>query len=506
MAALSAGVKELVAAVIDVAGNVIASYGFSPRDAIYHESPRDDMPDALQRWYGPVASEFRKLYIPVPPGGRFVLLFRALVRGGGVLAKFVQRTPVMFGHLEYGAGPPPAAPPPIVLGGLGVMPGLVPLEFRPNTPPPALAVTIGTPAPHGHVKNVQSLDPGRKPKSSFDVVIMGDGFHTNQDLREFDTLANALVHGLRDMQPFRSRASTLSFHKITVVSDESGITDETPTGVGKRNTYFYFKTDTKTRYVIGTPYPQIVMDVAGKIAPWTHIDLVVVICNLNLDTAHAWRDQRIVACSKSHKESVHRFLVTAAHEMGHVVAGLADEYICCDAYDKVTPIPNLATKEDRAAKTEPWRAIAARSDFIDNNPKNDFKVVQLYGDPDPPDDQLLSLGAFWGCEFTSVEDHTKSCLGNADQRGADFYRPMGRCRMRDMVSDYCPACAAAMAEALDSPRLLVVEGKKFHAAKAKTHRSKSAKKKSKPKMVKRRAQKKGPKRSPAPKKHKAKTK
>jgi len=289
-------------------------------------------------------------------------------------------------------------------------------------------------------------------------VITGDGF-AEADMDHFLREANGLIKGLRAMRPFKALDRKINYHVLAAVSDQSGITDAQTYPGGPRKTYFHSTTEFENptfRTAIGTPYPELIKTAVEAIRPWCEIDLVIVIANIDMYGGYAIRQHGTVFISREKTQSMWVLVNLAAHEGGHVIAKLADEYISGSAYDRSDVRPNVATAEQVHAGTVPWKALAKKRRALHSNGKP--KLVHEYDsawnlaeqEPKLAPREMKRIGAFWGCMYTKppADPSTRSISLYDDQRGADFYRPSARCLMRKMDQDFCDVCADAIAQAI----------------------------------------------------------
>jgi hypothetical protein len=249
------------------------------------------------------------------------------------------------------------------------------------------------------------------------------------------------------MEPFKTYDALINYHKLVAVSDDHDITD--PVHKVERKTYYHSTTDYKGygESVIATWYPELIRKAASNIRPWSEIDIVLVIANHSIDGGYAMRSEGAVYLSRQGWSDVD-FIHVAAHESGHVVAKLGDEYITCDAYDPCDKHPNAATAAQVMTGDVPWKKYARNEGEV--NLDGTLKLVHEYhqncgGDRDvtngllAPGD-LQRIGAFWGCMYTDPPDAPASCDAYQDMRGKDYYRPMSRCLMRARERLFCKVC------------------------------------------------------------------
>jgi hypothetical protein len=297
-----------------------------------------------------------------------------------------------------------------------------------------------------------------KDDPRFDIVVTGDGF-AERDMDRFLREANGLIEGLRGMRPFNALDGKINYHVLAAVSDQSGITDKQTYPEGPRKTYFHSMTEFENptfRTAIGTPYPELVKTAVEAIRPWCEIDLVIVIANIDMYGGYAVRQHGTVFVSRKASQEMWVLVKLAAHESGHVIAKLADEYISGSAYDRSDPRPNVATDEQVASGNVPWRKFAKKKRAAYSNGK--LRLVHRYDDawnlaeqePKLKERDMKRTGAFWGCMYTEPPalPSTRSVSMYDDERGAGYYRPSARCLMRKMDQEFCDVCADAITQAI----------------------------------------------------------
>jgi hypothetical protein len=335
----------------------------------------------------------------------------------------------------------------------------VPLPLTP-VPLPYLSPQIGhrspglPPPPIGNrIKDVTTILNTGSPADRFDIVILGDGF-TEADLHLFNDRALAIAAGLLTIRPFSTMIASINIHKVCAVSADSGITDCPPSG--SRNTYFQMRGNFNGEYpgFVGPNVPELIYAAAELIAPREQLELFLMIVNCGMDGGSAFPDLRL-ACGTL-GTALPRAYNVAAHEIAHVVAGAAEEYISCLPPEPCVVYPNQTTEAHRIADTVPWKCLATRAELDDVNA---FRAVHLVGGRfDADKEPVLAtglggmLGVFWGCQDidpTSAAG-SRSCDPYQDPRGASFYRPMAACKMRKTKAPFCRVCECKLAEGIAS--------------------------------------------------------
>jgi hypothetical protein len=341
------------------------------------------------------------------------------------------------------------------------------------------------------------------PADRFDIVITGDGFQPGE-LGRFDQLADQLMTGLRAMEPFSSMASLINWHVVRVASTDSGIErcpTPQPSNPTKRTFYRVEGCWDNSGYpgFFGTDHPERIHWAAEQVAPWEHVELVIVIANCSTWGGHAWPDWKLAIVSTH----ANLFVGLAAHECGHVISSLAEEYIACvkDEPQWLDPNKTRMPKVGRSLMrhvgaganagvvlqggppirdTVWWKGLARAGEL---HPDGTFKAVHVRGDAVSPTDgmspavpplQAGFIGAYWGCQDIAgpevllslisrlsrvpaerlqvVIDILRALMGlnipadpnecNAfwDQRGGYYFRAAATCRMRYPSYTFCRVC------------------------------------------------------------------
>jgi hypothetical protein len=311
---------------------------------------------------------------------------------------------------------------------------------------------ISTIPPRSFVKDVQTLVNNGPPATSFDVVILGDGF-TEAELPIFDARALAIATGLMTMSPFSTMAANVNIHAVRVVSEDSGITD-CPSPSAFRRTFFEMRGNFNGAGFggfVGTHVPERIYLAAEWIAPREDLEVFLMLANCNIDGGSAFPDLRL-ACGTM-GTTLPKAANIAAHEIAHVVAGVCEEYISCIDHDSTFVYPNQGTEQEKQADTIPWKGLATAAELDANNA---FRAVHVLGDPfDINNEPIVALplsgmlGLYWGCQDGDPDiAGPEACDPYQDPRGALFYRAMARCKMRRSFFPFCRVCETEIAQAI----------------------------------------------------------
>ncbi len=442
------GSVEIVTRLVNADGGVLETFGWSDTSLDFFDWMDDDR--NLKGFTVSSPDATRSFCFPVRSGAEFVVVSKAeLVATPG--GKAVRETPLRVIRLmDGGTGGGPRFPlpeDPRTGGSLEV----TNLEFRMIVG----SIPIGfTPSPGGYIDGVTSLHPGHRP---FDIVITGDGF-AESDKQTFLDEAAVVINGLRDMEPFKTLDAHINYHTVVAISQDSGITD--PGNNVVKTTYYHSTTGWAGgyRWNVGTFFPGLIKDAASLVRPWSDVDVVLVIANINEWGGYAMRKNGTAFICRRRPGTAAvidtdlEFTHLAAHESGHVVAKLGDEYYQCTKYTEFGQRPNTATELQVRTGDVPWKKLlVARGEAnVDGSPKfvHDYHAGC---DQNNDDGHIAStdagrLGAFWGCMYSDPARALTEPCTEYDSRG--FYRPMKDCVMRRASLEFCQVCRKEYSDAI----------------------------------------------------------
>lgn len=260
-----------------------------------------------------------------------------------------------------------------------------------------------------------------KPSECFDIVLLGEGYLPSQrDLFEADCAVFARV--VLGAEPFKSRSGRINIRGVWSPSENEGATspvDDIYISTAIGSSYNTFGMD---RYIMVEDF-QRVRTVAAS-APY---DVIYILANTHKYGGGAiYNFYGISATRQQGVEAVY------LHELGHLIAGLGDEYQGDVSYDGAYP-----------SSVEPW----------------EYNLTTLHSfSADSCSSKALwrsMLGGYSDAESPLVTGHDYRVAGQSVgvyQGGGyvDFgvYRPASGCMMRDL-NDYCPVCRAALAVVMD---------------------------------------------------------
>lgn len=173
------------------------------------------------------------------------------------------------------------------------------------------------------------------PSDKLDIVFLPEGY-TAEEMDQFQKDCKEISRSLFKFSPFKEYKNSINIWGVSAPSKESG-TDIPGEDIWKNtlmNTKFYtFDTE---RYIMTDDY-HAVRDVAAN-APYDQIYILV-----NSDKYGGGAIYNFYSCSVTKDRSTDKIFV---HELGHGLAGLADEY-----HD-----PNSSYQNYYSLDTEPWEA------------------------------------------------------------------------------------------------------------------------------------------------------
>ncbi|GHU76307.1 hypothetical protein FACS189414_1990 [Bacteroidia bacterium] len=249
------------------------------------------------------------------------------------------------------------------------------------------------------------------PASKVDLVFLAEGYTANEQ-DKFIADARRFTESLFITPPYNSRKNDFNVWAVGLVSEESG-TDVSGSGIYKNTAlnsgYYTFGLD---RYLT-TPDIKSTRDAVWNVA----CDNIFIL--VNSDTYGGGGMYNFYAMGTADNKQT---AVVFVHELGHSLAGLADEYFTSEvAYDE--DFYNI--------KLEPWEPNITTLVNFDSK----WKDLLSPGAPIPtPDDEAHKdmTGVFEGGGYLAK----------------GIYRPKVHCMMRD-YGPFCPACTRAIHQMID---------------------------------------------------------
>lgn len=247
-----------------------------------------------------------------------------------------------------------------------------------------------------------------------DIVFVPEGY-TENELEQYRLDCMDIADFLFEIEPYREHKNDINIWGVNAISDESG-SDIPAEDVWKRtvmNTKFYtFDTE---RYVMTDDY-HAVRDVAAN-APYDQIYILV-----NSDKYGGGAIYNYYSCSVTKERKSNKIFV---HELGHGLAGLADEYVD----------PTAAYQDYYPEGIEPWEPnITTLVNF-------EIKWSNLLDDstPIPTSDSLdynESLGVFEGGGYVPEGIYRPSYDSIMRTLRADNYNEPSRIALEKVILFY----------------------------------------------------------------------
>lgn len=257
------------------------------------------------------------------------------------------------------------------------------------------------------------------------LVVIGDGYASGDQATYNTDVDNLVVKGVFDHDFYRTEQNAFNVYRLNLVSTQSGVTrrvynehgtpadssDDTITSTTVKNTalkmifsgswahcWMEYAADTDAKIL------------AALAANVSHYDYVLILLN----------ETGFGGCGGGGRQHVTKAVGwdVVAHEYGHGIGGLWDEYSVDGNYT------GAATNE-RNCSTNTSRANNFWGRFI--NPSTPVPTTFGAGM-----DSNRTVGIFQGCG-TKV---------------TGIYRPVDNCRMRGNSPNYCPVCQTLMRKAL----------------------------------------------------------
>lgn len=265
---------------------------------------------------------------------------------------------------------------------------------------------------NGKVEGVTQLVNSGSSSQRWDLVILGDGFRT-EELSLYASQVNAIVEDFLSTPPFDELRAAINIHRINVVSNESGAGDEIR-GI-RRATYFNSAFGARGVDRLLVTNESLALDVAIDAVPEMNAALMLV----NSET-YGGSGGAVPVFSRATGAAR-----IAIHEMGHSHFGLADEY----AYYADCADPNRAdyTGDEPA---EP-NVTATLPDLKWSKFQTPGFPLPTMPNPDPND---------CNPQPSPVPDGTVGAFEGARYFRRGMYRPAFRCFMRELSDPFCDVC------------------------------------------------------------------
>jgi hypothetical protein len=513
--------NDLVVTLLDESGTAFDSFVLSPKGTRYADwaSSASGRISGGPRHVRPDEMDLRCVRLPLPDRTHWIQCSGAQASNVEGVASLERVPPNLYSIHGVSVGP---ASPAVSLGLPAAAPQLIPWATEADrgpasavpTPPPLFpGIEENFRTPDGEITSIETRVSNGDSRERFDIVITGDGF-LRGEAKKFDRLATRLIDGLSKMQPFRSVRQLINWHVVQVASKDSGV-EHCPTNK-PRDTFYQTEgcwDGTSVNSYLGTGESGLrrIWWAAEKALQNDAPDLIIVVANCRWYGGHGYPGAKLVIVPSCDSRP-RLFVPMVAHECGHAILGLADEYLGGGLEDPSRPDPNKAHLADVSASVRQrllermpntvqpvrgptpealdhvwWKDLARKHEL---NKGGIFRAVHVPGDPRAgrydPRPQLTHtshrrfLGAFWGCQDRSdVNDLVRAYCdlvgtpnsGSAvfdavrheleftrnvgeseatwwDPKAAGYFRSMAVCRMRQVTYGFCRVCEHLLRNAI----------------------------------------------------------
>lgn len=246
------------------------------------------------------------------------------------------------------------------------------------------------------------------PRRRLDIAILGDGY-TQEEMPLFYEDVNRIIQAFHEIEPMQSYIQHFNFHRVNVMSQQSGVDDRWQKPPVKRRSALgtHFSWLNERRLVGPDPWVQFVAWRAG--VPW---DSLLVVVNTPRRGGATLFTMGVGYASRNSSD----FPRIMIHEAGHAIAKLADEYggelpdiklLRGRSLPNILPFANVSTN----LKRPKWAAWLSQ------------EVAR--GRPTPEENAPFDcVGAFEGASYVNF----------------GVYRAQPTCMMKRHSSDFCCVC------------------------------------------------------------------
>ncbi|MBP5395960.1 MAG: peptidase M64 [Bacteroidales bacterium] len=258
----------------------------------------------------------------------------------------------------------------------------------------------------------RSLHVVEEPSKAYDILLVPEGYAFS-DTAKWRKDAERCAEAILNCSPFKENAYRINIRALCEFYVESGVSRD---GTGKRRKKTLLGA---SFYTLGTERYLMVEDMwrLASVCGLMPYDHVLVICNTRKYGGGGIYNFHSTVTDNRY------FNYVCVHELGHGIAGLADEYYTSDVavqdyYPQGTepPAPNITSLVNFDAK---WR------DMLDPEVPVPTPAEKQYED---------DLGVFEGAGYCAK----------------GLYRPRKNCTMKDIRYDYfCPVCQRAFQRMFD---------------------------------------------------------
>ena len=171
------------------------------------------------------------------------------------------------------------------------------------------------PADIVHAEKINVIHESGPPQEKMDIVILGDGY-TAKEMGKFVADAERLTKSLLNTEPYKGRKNDINVWAVEMPSQETGISKPHP-GIFKRNVLSaHYSSFDSERYVLA--YDNKTIRNIASAVPYEF--MVILINEQTYGGGGIYKLYTTVAADNKFADYL------MVHEMGHHMAGLADEY------------------------------------------------------------------------------------------------------------------------------------------------------------------------------------
>lgn len=261
-----------------------------------------------------------------------------------------------------------------------------------------------------HAQNITKVLDNGPDGERLTFAVLGDGYAIGEQAAFAADVDRLVIKGVLAHDFYKDHQQVFNVYRVDLVSGDSGVSAPT------------FIKDTALRVVYNGQWQRCWLEestetderIVDATRPIPKVDYVLVIAN----------EAGFGGCRRGSRLYVTRGVGwdVVAHEYGHGIAGLFDEYSVQGVHEKPPiNVKNCSTVKDRAKVVWSKRILAATPVLTD-----DATGI----------DSSQTVGIFTGCST----------------RLSGIFRPVRACRMRENTPLFCPVCAELMTMAI-SPYL-----------------------------------------------------
>jgi IgA Peptidase M64 len=271
----------------------------------------------------------------------------------------------------------------------------------------------------GSFISISALLESGEPRGKFNIVIMGDGFTTNeQDI--YNSKVDILAQHLFETHPFNALKCALNVYRMNIASVESGIDKpETCNGASTGNVNHMRRTPLDATYCSDGSTQRCVFGNEEMVRTYLNNNTNLALYANNVMVYVLVNDTEHGGCAHiglGFGSIGNNFEYTFVHELGHAVSLLADEY----DYAKV----------GRYDGGEPSRVDATISSIRDGLKWNDLVL---------PNTALPTKNCNTG-DNNPVAQDIVGLFEGAIYYKCGVFRPQYNCKMRESTSPFCSVC------------------------------------------------------------------